>query len=61
QDGTVLLLVGNRGKAEKATLTLPRAAQVTDALSKAQIADGKEFSLDLPQYGWKILIVKGNK
>ncbi len=61
QDGTVLLLVGNRGKAEKVTLTLPRAGHVTDALSKAKIAEGKEFSLDLPQYGWKMLIVKGNK
>ena len=61
KDGTVLLLVGNRGGAEKATVTLPRAAQVADALSNAKIADGKEFSLDLPQYGWKMLLVKGNK
>ena len=61
KDGTVLLLIGNRGKAEKVTLTLPRAARVTDALSNAEIAGGKDFSIDLPQYGWKMLLVKGNK
>ena len=61
KDGTILLLIGNRGEAEKVMVTLPRAAQVTDALSNAKIAAGKEFSLDLPKYGWKMLIVKGNK
>ena len=61
KDGMILLLVGNRGEAEKAVITLPVSAEVTEALTGGKVAEGKEFSLDLPKYGWKMLLVKGKK
>lgn len=58
QDGTILLLIGNRGEAEKITITLPVPGKVTEALSGENFAEGKEFTADLPKYGWKMLLVK---
>ncbi|MBR6373690.1 MAG: hypothetical protein IKS20_10960 [Victivallales bacterium] len=60
KDGRVLLLLGNQGDEEKVSISLPKTAKASDALSGEALAIGDKLEVTMSKYGWKMIILEAN-
>ncbi|MBQ6473686.1 MAG: hypothetical protein IJJ33_17000 [Victivallales bacterium] len=56
KDGKTLLLLGNRGDEETVRITLA-AEQASEALSGARLSIGRTLNVEMPKYGWKMIVL----
>ena len=61
KDGRILLLLGNRGETEKVSISLPKKARASDALSGEALAVGDKLEITMPKYGWKMIMLEAQK